>query len=41
MSYKEKILIVAEFDFVNLLGIGYATSTSVLSKVWGQSRGTE
>jgi hypothetical protein len=47
MSYKEKILIVAEFGFVNLLGIGYATSTSVLSgeyagprcAAWKQSAG--
>jgi hypothetical protein len=47
MSYKEKILIVAEFGFVNLFGIGDATSTSVLSSgyagvrcaAWKQSTG--
>ncbi|MFT7043665.1 MAG: hypothetical protein ACJAW7_002427 [Candidatus Azotimanducaceae bacterium] len=38
MSYKEKILIVAEFGFVNLLGIGYATSTSVLSSGYSGPR---
>jgi len=47
MSYKEKILIVAEFGCVNLLGIGYTTSTSVLPigyagprcAVWKKSAG--
>jgi hypothetical protein len=38
MSYKEKILMVAEFGFVNLLGIGYAMSTSVLSSGYAGPR---
>jgi hypothetical protein len=39
MPYKEKILIVADFGLVNLLGIGYATSILVLSSGYAGPRG--